>query len=100
MPPRQSQSLRTTRYAAAAEFEKRHFGWRFLIEPLDNGDREEIDFDNQIVRVTPGFYAEGPQWCIEHEAAHIDLHADPAPECFTDEHCAIANTLAEIRLYP
>jgi hypothetical protein len=88
------------RYDPTADFADRYPGWQILVEALDGDNREEIDYGEHIVRVTPEFYAEGPYWCMEHAAAHIDLHSDRLPEFFTDEHCEMANTLAQIRLCP
>jgi pterin-4a-carbinolamine dehydratase len=93
--------LRTLRYDPIAEFADQHPGWQFLIDPLGHGEyQEEIDFDEKIVRVTPEFYTDGPQWCAAHVAAHIELHGHSVSEVLTEDDCAMANTLAQIRLYP
>jgi hypothetical protein len=97
--PQPNTDLRTAHYDPFADLAER--GWRFAIDPLGYGeDQEEIDYDEKVVRVTPEFYADGPQWCAAHVAAHIELHCNPVPAVLTDEHCAIANTLAQIRLCP
>jgi hypothetical protein len=94
MPP----SFQTTTYDPVAYFTDRYPGWQLIIDPLDGGDREEIDFDEQVARVTPGFFSEGPTWCFEHVGAHIEMHDGEG--YLTEDDCAIANTLAQIRLYP